>query len=200
MRRAYELDPLSDIFAAGIAYIFYYARQYDRALEDFSALAGRSPRYFEAHLGTGLAFQQKHRYGDAIESFEKAVSLSGEGPLVVAGLGSCYAEAGMAADAKRILQRLDEMSQVKYVSPVCWALVYTSMGEKELAFKWLEAAREARATLVCYLHLLPVFDCLRGDDRFQRLLEKVVSSSNVSTLDGMGPEQGMRPDDRKVGA
>jgi eukaryotic-like serine/threonine-protein kinase len=200
MRRAYELDPLSDLFAAGIAYIFYYARQYDRALEDFSALAGRSPRYFEAHLGTGLAFQQKHRYGDAIESFEKAVSLSGEGPLVVAGLGSCYAEAGMAADAKRILQRLDDMSQVKYVSPVCWALVYTSMGEKELAFKWLEAAREARATLVCYLHLLPVFDCLRGDDRFQRLLEKVVSSSNVSTLDGTGPEQSMGPDDRKVGA
>ena len=200
MRRAYELDPLSDIFAAGIGFIFYYARQYDRALEDFSTLAGRVPGYFEAHLGMGLAYQQMRRYREAIEAFEKAVSLSGDGPLVVAGLGSCYAEAGMQADSVRILQRLDDMSRMKYVSPVCWALVYTSMGEKELTFKWLEAALEARATLVCYLHLLPVFDCLRSDDRFRCLLEKVASSPNASAVDGSGPEHSIGPDARKMRA
>jgi eukaryotic-like serine/threonine-protein kinase len=194
MKQAYELDPLSNIFAAGIGFIFYYARQYDRALEEFSTLAERVPSYFEAHLGAALTYQQKRRYREATAAFEKAISLSGEGPLIVAGLGSCYAEAGMHTDSIRMLQKLDDMSLRKYVSPVCWALVYTSMGEKELAFKWLEAALQARATLVCYLHLLPVFDCLRADDRFRCLLEKVASVPKPSALDRSRPKHSIGPD------
>jgi len=194
MRQAYELDPLSNIFAAGIGFIFYYARQYDRALEEFSTLAERTPSYFEAHLGAALTYQQKRRYREAIAAFEKAISLSGDGPLLVAGLGSCYADAGMQADSMRMLQQLNDMSRRKYVSPVCWALVYASMGEKELAFKWLEAALEARATLVCYLHLLPVFDCLRADHRFRCLLEKVASIPKPSALDRSRPKHSIGPE------
>lgn len=200
MRQAEELDPLANIFSAGIGFIFYYARQYDRALQEFSTLAGRAPKYFEAHLGTALVYQQKRMYPEAVEAFEKAMLLSGYGPLIIAGLGSCYGEAGMQADSMRMLQQLDDMSRIKYVSPVCWALVYTSMGEKELAFKWLESALEARATLLCYLHLLPVFDCLRAEDRFQCLLEKVASSSKASTLEGASLEQGIGPEARKTPA
>jgi eukaryotic-like serine/threonine-protein kinase len=200
MRQAYELDPLSNIFAAGIGFILYYARQYDRALQEFSALAGRAPRYFEAPLGAALVYQQKRMYPEAIEAFEKAISLSGYGPLIIAGLGSCYGEAGMQPDSMRMLQQLDDMSRMRYVSPVCWALVYTSLGEKELAFKWLETALEARATLLCYLHLLPVFDGLRTDDRFRGLVQKVASTSKASTLDRSGVEHGIGPESRTTSA
>ena len=53
-----------------------------------------------------------------------------------------------------------------------WFLVevYAALGEKDEAFRWLEAALEGRHSLMPWLHVSPHFEPLRSDPEFQELL------------------------------
>jgi hypothetical protein len=47
------------------------------------------------------------------------------------------------------------------------------MGEKELAFEWLEKAFRERYGFLAYLNVEPSFDCLRLDPRFSDLARRI---------------------------
>jgi hypothetical protein len=51
--------------------------------------------------------------------------------------------------------------------------VYTGLGEKDSAFKWLEQAYRDRSGSVRYLKIEPRLDPLRSDPRFLDLLRRV---------------------------
>ena len=56
-----------------------------------------------------------------------------------------------------------------------WTLakLHTSLGERAEAITWLERMYEKRSGLLVYLKVEPHFDPLRGEPRFQALMEKV---------------------------
>ena len=51
------------------------------------------------------------------------------------------------------------------------------MGETEQALDWLERAYEERAYGVIHLRSFPMYDALRGNPRFERLVEAVTPSA-----------------------
>jgi hypothetical protein len=53
------------------------------------------------------------------------------------------------------------------------ALVYTALGEIDLAFEWLEMAFEERAGLLVWLYPDPAADPLRSDPRFDDLMRRI---------------------------
>jgi hypothetical protein len=62
----------------------------------------------------------------------------------------------------------------RYVSPEPVAIVYTSLGEKDQAFAWMEKANEAKSGwLATSLMTFPDYDPLRSDPRFPALLMKM---------------------------
>jgi tetratricopeptide (TPR) repeat protein len=63
--RARELDPLSLIIAADNGAIFYFSRQYDRAIERFRAVLDMDPGFARAHLVI-LAYAQKGQFAAAL--------------------------------------------------------------------------------------------------------------------------------------
>jgi serine/threonine-protein kinase len=65
------------------------------------------------------------------------------------------------------------MSRTRYISPVFSALVSMGMGDKTRAFALLDKAYEERSEWMMVLKTEPEFDPLRGDPRFQALIEKV---------------------------
>ena len=65
IEHARQLDPLSLIIATDHGVIFYYARQFDRAIEQFRAVLEMDPQY--PHAGRiGEAYIEKGMYAEAI--------------------------------------------------------------------------------------------------------------------------------------
>lgn len=52
-------------------------------------------------------------------------------------------------------------------------MIYLSLRERDLAFRWLERAAEARDVLLCYLGVGPIYDCISGDPRYTKLLQHI---------------------------
>jgi hypothetical protein len=74
--------------------------------------------------------------------------------------------------ARQAVDQLMELSRSKYVSPYDIALIYTGLGEKDLAFAWLEKAYVERTGRLLELPD-PAFDSMRSDPRFLNLVKRI---------------------------
>src|SRR5207302_5399920 len=91
-----------------------------------------------------------------------------------------YAESGFEAAvhalAQKQLKRFKEKTaRGEYVPAVEYVTAYMRLGDKEQAFAWVAKASEERNRLAFEIKFNPIFDPLRGDSRFESLLQKVFS-------------------------
>jgi hypothetical protein len=103
---------------------------------------------------------------------KKSYELS-DSPFALAMPGNAYGRLGRKEDAHKIIDELDEISKEKYVAPGNFALVYTGLGENDLAFQWLEEAFKVRDPLMLNLKAFPEWDNIRDDLRFDDLLKRM---------------------------
>jgi TolB-like protein/Flp pilus assembly protein TadD/predicted Ser/Thr protein kinase len=174
-KRAQELDPLSLIINFEVGIAFYYARDYDHAIQQFRKTLEIEPNFPVAHAFLPAAYEQKGMKEEAIAGFQKAISLmqgGGEWSQSMSGLGHAYAIAGRQAEARRVLDELKQRSRSQYVSAFAFALVYAGLGEKDATFTWLDKAYEEHAFELA-IGREPRLDSLRSDPRFQDLLRRV---------------------------
>jgi len=173
LKKARDLDPLSLIINTNLGLNYYWARQYDRAIEQLERALELEPNFFRAHLHLGMCYERKRMYQEAIAEFEKAISIS-ENSWTLAGLGHCHASFGAIAEAKRFLGQLLELSHRQYVSCATIAVVYAGFEDRaDQTMEWLEKAYEERSGLLIWLKVWPIFDHLRSDARFVRLLCRI---------------------------
>jgi eukaryotic-like serine/threonine-protein kinase len=174
IKRAQELDPLAPIISANAGLYHYYARQYDRAVEQLRKTIEVDEQFGVAHLYLGYVYlQQPGRTTEAVAEFQKAQDYMGEDPETLSALGHAYAAAGRRPEAQKILDQLRERSSRGYVSPYFMAVVYTGLGERERAFEWLEKSYEDRHPGMILLKSDPRFDALRRDPRLPNLIRRI---------------------------
>jgi TolB-like protein/DNA-binding winged helix-turn-helix (wHTH) protein len=167
--RARELDPLSSIIDAWVSSRYFFARQYDRAIEEGRNAAEMDPRFGPARLVLGQAYEQKGMLKEAIAEFEAACNL-GCDSIYAASLAHAYEVAGRRAEAFRIVKDLVKKSHLEFVSSYDLAISYLGLGNDAKVFELLNAALKERSPRVAFLGVDPRFDHLRGDPRFGRLL------------------------------
>lgn len=178
IRHAYKLDPLSLVINSAIASMHYCARQYDQAVEQALKTLKMDENLFIAYAVLGLSYSQKGKYQEAIAALQKSINLSSN-PEALALLGHTYATAGKRADARRVLDELEELSKQRYVESACVAIVYAGMGDKNRAFRWLGKAFDERNELLVSLAVDPIFENLRLDSRFMNLLLRIGLQTNA---------------------
>jgi len=93
-------------------------------------------------------------------------------PLFKALLGHAYGLAGERGKALSILKEIKLLSKQQYVSPLDFAIVYTGLGDRDMAFHWLETAYTQRVMRIHELNEAH-FDSLRGDPRYEDLLRRI---------------------------
>jgi TolB-like protein/Flp pilus assembly protein TadD len=172
-RRALEPDPLSMIINADLSLIYLYARRYDEAEAQARKALEIDSRSFVAHYYLGMALQLRGRLKEAIPEFQKAVELNND-PYSIAMLAQAYARNRQTDEARKLLGHLNEMAKTADVSGYALATAHTALGEKEPAVEALERSYDGGNR--SYLFLLPVdpmLDDLRGDPRFEALLQKI---------------------------
>jgi DNA-binding SARP family transcriptional activator len=172
---AQELDPLSLIINTDVGWGLYYARSYDRAIEQLLRTLELDANFAVAHLILGLTYAQKNSLREAASSIQRAIDLSGGTPstLAVAALGYVHARSGRQSDARSIITRIETIAGAGYVSDYCRAMVLTGLGDSPAACERLERAIEERYDRLIYLNVEPVFDGLRADAGFRRLISKI---------------------------
>jgi DNA-binding winged helix-turn-helix (wHTH) protein/TolB-like protein len=154
-----------------LAQHFYFTGQYDRAVDNLNGKLAGSPNVASLHEWLGLAYEQQSRSQQAVEEFQKAISLS-DGVDGLGSLGHLYARSGKKDDAQKILQRIDEVNKRLYISPYQKAVIYTALGKTDLALAEIEKAYNQRSLLPPSVRFDPRLNELRRDPRFQDFLRR----------------------------
>jgi TolB-like protein/Flp pilus assembly protein TadD len=176
LKRAQQLDPLSLIINADLGKAYTLARQYDKAIEQLRKAIEMDPRFYRAHWSLGKALQLKGQLNEGIAEYRKAVELNDD-PFSVALLGQAYARAGQREEAQKILGRLSDTTKSRYIQPYSFALLYLALGDKEQAIHELERTYRERAGEGAFMFKAdPMLDDLRGNPRFEALVQKVFAS------------------------
>jgi eukaryotic-like serine/threonine-protein kinase len=165
IRRAQELDPLSQIAKANVGVIYYFARQYDLAMKSLNDVLKEDPKFDTGYWGLGLIYEQKGMPAEAAAQMEKAAALSPD-PNTMASLAHAYGLSGQKEKAQKILGQLEAQAKTENISGYQFALIYVGLGEKEKALAALERAFQERSTLLTYSKMDPRFDPIRSDVRF----------------------------------
>ena len=171
-KRTEELEPFSFVASSHLGWIYYLSGQNDKAIEQCRKILELDPNSFPARRYLGLAYEAKGMYPEAIAEFQTGVKLSGS-PLMHALLGHAYAASGRTAEAKQVLNDLQQLQAQRYVSPYTVAAIYAGLGDQAQAFKWLEKAVEERDIWLMNLKVDPVFAKLRSQRQFTDILGRI---------------------------
>jgi tetratricopeptide (TPR) repeat protein len=153
----------------------YRARRYDEAIDQMRKTLEIDPSFYYAHWFLGDAFAAKGDLSAAIEEFKKARALN-DNPIVLGLLGYAYGRSGNRMEATKIRDGLVALSKQRYVAAYPLALVSLGLGDKEEAIRQLERSYEQHSgETLRFIKVEPLLDPLRGDPRFEALVQKVFS-------------------------
>jgi tetratricopeptide (TPR) repeat protein len=173
IKKAQTLDPLALTVSTAEGRIFHFARQYDRAIEQFRNVLELDTSFVPAHFDLGASYEQKAMLQEALKEFETCVRLSGGRLIYKAAVAEVYGRLGRRAEALKILNDLQAASDKQYLSPNDRALVYAALGEWDQSFAWLEEAYKQPDASLVWLKVAPESDSLRSSERFEELLNRM---------------------------
>ncbi|MCI0329890.1 MAG: protein kinase [candidate division Zixibacteria bacterium] len=171
MEKARNLDPISLPIQTDMGLAYYFARQYDRAIEQYKRALDLDPNFTRAYISLSSALALSGRYEEALAEVQKAIERTGDRSRA-AYLGRVYARMGERKKALEAIEEVKEIAKGRLVSPHSIALVYAALGEKDLAFEWLNKSWEEGYVELYTLKVDPWLDSLRDDPRFQELLDR----------------------------
>ena len=169
MQLSLELDPLSITHKGVLSIIFYFARRFDKAITQSHKtleLAPSDPLSLEIF---GLSHAARGMYDEGINILQQVRNI----PLIRAELGCIYGKADKKEEAQKILDDLLKRAKQEYFSPSLIAAVYTGLGDKNKAFKWLERAFEERDFTNWCIKEDPRLEDLHSDPRWTKLMERM---------------------------
>lgn len=169
VQRSVDLDPVSGSTFHAEGFIYYFSHQYDQALELTQTVRGLRINLPDWNFLIGDIYAAKGMYPESIAAFLK----SGDDPYTLGHLGNAYARAGQVDAARKLVAQLEMHVRNDGVGRYEIALIYTGLGDKQEAFKWLEDAYYAHDVGLVYLQVDPCLDPLRSDPRFTDLLRRV---------------------------
>lgn len=173
LRLSQMTEPLPDLINAKLARVYYYARQYERALELCRETPGQNQTHFDTCIISSLVLVKLGRAEEALEAALRARGLAPDSTEALANLGYVYGAVGEKNRALEVLANLSEISRHGYIPHHMMALPYAGLGDADGTIEWLERAIDARSFYMAALGALPIFDGLRADARFIRLLERI---------------------------
>jgi serine/threonine protein kinase/tetratricopeptide (TPR) repeat protein len=172
-RRAVEIDPLTPFNHHNIGWGLYYARRYDEAAEQYRRVVTEFPTYSFGYYGLSKIHRKTNETKIAIVENDRAKELMGNSVFALLSEAECYAADAQDGIAREKIAALEAMSADRYVSPYQLALAYCYLGENDKALGSLERAVEIKEVWLNWLGVEPAFDPIRGDDRFDEILEKI---------------------------
>lgn len=182
INRCLELNPLEPVSHANAGTLLGLLARYDESMEQFHKALELSPdeAYLHERMGAVLLWQAKTSGKferitqlQAMDEFQRAVTLSDRRPENLAWLGYSFAVMGKRNHAFKALKEIKGNPKEQYVSPFYVAMLYAGLGDRENALAWLEKAYEEHDEWMVYLRVYPEFASLQSEPRYQELVSRL---------------------------
>lgn len=171
--RAIELMPNSPVMHHNAGQIYQAARLYDEAIAEYSTALRLDPTFATAHVFMAQAYIRKGMYDKGMEvQMEGAVELGDPTRIaVLRRLSDSYHSQGVAGYLRELVavEVEENPDRDSYRIAQC----YAQMGEKDLAFQYLDRAYQLHLTDILSMNVEPELDSLRSDPRFLTLRRSV---------------------------
>jgi len=162
-----EQDPLDIKAQMALANSLGRYGRYEEAFAILNHVQEIDPTRPVLHMYKGRLFFRQGDYQRALEEF----SLESFEFLKLTGQAVCYHLLGQQDQAVKALQTL--VSSAGESASYQIALVYAQWGDFDNAMTWLERGYKIHDPGLQYLNIDSYFDPMRGDPRFQALLDKM---------------------------
>jgi serine/threonine protein kinase/tetratricopeptide (TPR) repeat protein len=170
VKQAQLLDPLSFVARELGGYGYYFARDYDEAIRQYQMAIEMDPSNPTSYEDLGDAYLEKQMCAEAAKSYKRSEELSGH-MKNGAELAKAFENAGCRDMMRKYLEFYSDPSNPDYF-PMSAALTAAYLGEKDLAFKYLEQAYATRQGII-WLKTEPQLDNIRSDPRYFDLLKRI---------------------------
>ena len=172
-RRAEQSDPLSAEAKGTVSIMLMYQRRYADALAKGDEAVALERDLAGSHAARQRALAGLGRLGESVEAVQQVIRLSGGRPAVVAELGRLYALMGRRPEAEAILARISRPERATdYADSEDAAYIQIALGRRAQALAALERAVDQHSERMLWLRVDPRVDALRGEPRFQRLVQR----------------------------
>ena len=166
MKKAHELDPVSEITNMLGTYIFYLAHRYDEAVDQGKKTLDLYPNSAATDYWMGHIYEQKGMPEEAFNAYLKSNTAT---PKELAALHTAFEKDGLRGFWMREFQE----SENKPDWP-CWkAMFYGHLGDQEHAMELLEQSFQHHCDGMQFLKTNPVFDNLRDKPRYKALISQL---------------------------
>jgi tetratricopeptide (TPR) repeat protein len=182
IEKAQKLDPLSPMVYTIWGDTYLRARKYDEAIAQLQKALEIDPNFAAAHITLRDAYLGKGMFHEALAECRATANLSAtkrEQALQEAGeLEQAYLKSGEQGYwRKRLELALADRRRPNLVgyeeSAYSIACTAARIGEKDMAFEWLDRAVDERDVSVTYFTTAPEFDFLRSDSRAGELVRRI---------------------------
>ena len=171
-RLALELDPISKGAAANLAMQLANSGRFEEAAAEIAEALELDAGFWGAHWVLGNLHAKQQDYANATAAFKKAADFSERNSVTLTSLGFTHALAGRRSEAEALLEELQDLGKVRYLSPA-FAGIHAGLGQKDEAFRSLEEAVRLRSRYLVWLKVAPEYEQLRPYPRYQELLARI---------------------------
>lgn len=166
-------EEFRDWYFANKVYIQFHSRDLDGVLRTGEEFQKLNPEELPAPTLHMWSLSLLGRHEEAVKTarqiLNNEVNLI---PIKRGEIGCVLARAGLKKEALEQLEKL-KSSKLKYIDPVSIGLIYMGLGDKDRAMQYFEQGYKTRAHWMVYLKRAPPFDAMRGDPRFQKLIQEL---------------------------
>jgi TolB-like protein/DNA-binding winged helix-turn-helix (wHTH) protein/Tfp pilus assembly protein PilF len=167
-QRLLEVDPVNAGVQYGVAHCYLTARQDERGIRQALFVLSMEPNYQEVYVSLTRVYALRGEYDKAISYGRKLVEIDPSSTRGWAFLGYALAKSGKTAEAREILQRVEENPRA---APFDIVVLHLGLDEREAVFPLLDKALNDRMYGI-RLNSEPVLEPLRSDPRFIALLRR----------------------------
>jgi len=170
---AVEIDPLGVPSNMYLGLYYLRAGQLDLATDQIKRAIEIEPNIAHHHWLLGQTSILKSEFDEGVGIIQKAVDMSNDNNMILAGLGWAYGVAGRAEEAYKIIDIFRAKAEREYIRPFFLAKIYSGLGENDLAFEWLDKAYDEHDTSLFAVLSDETMNNIRSDPRFNELLKKM---------------------------
>ena len=172
-RRGVKIDPLAAPASYGELFALFVARRCAEVIQCAERVLSVNPRYAEGYRCLGSCLLARGHTEAGLDALRTAAKVGGSSTWMVANLALGLAQLGHRTEAEELLAGLEKRARTDYVTPMTLGVVYGALGRTDDALAAIERSVEQRDCWVIALGVEPAYDSLRGNPRFEALVDQV---------------------------